>query len=100
MDATVVAHRETILHLAHKHGARAVRVFGSAARGKVKAGSDIDILVVMDSDRSLLDRIALQQDLEDALGRPVDVVNEAALPARIRDRVLEETIALEGATQE
>jgi hypothetical protein len=54
----------------------------------------------MDSDRSLLDRIALQQDLEDALGRPVDVVNEAALPARIRDRVLEETIALEGATQE
>jgi predicted nucleotidyltransferase len=77
-----------ILKLARQHGASNVRVFGSVARGQATEESDLDLLVDLEPDRSLLDRIALIQDLEDALGISVDVVTEKALHPAIRDRIL------------
>ncbi len=47
--------REAILQLASRHGASEVRVFGSVARGDAGEGSDVDFLVDMGADRSLLD---------------------------------------------
>lgn len=67
-------YREEILRLAADHGARNVRLFGSVARGQATAHSDLDMLVDFEAGRSLLDRIALIQDLEDLLGIKVDVV--------------------------
>ncbi len=81
-------HRVTILRLARRHGARDVRVFGSVARGEATPDSDLDLLVTFEPSRSLLDRIALIQDLEDALGVPVDVVTENGLHPLIRDEIL------------
>jgi predicted nucleotidyltransferase len=42
----------------------------------------------------LLSYAALKQDLEDLLGMPVDVVDEAGLHPRIRERVLQEAVPL------
>jgi len=42
----------------------------------------------------MLDQIALWQDLEDLLGRKVDLVTESALHRLIRDQVLEEAVPL------
>ena len=50
----------------------------------------MDLLVELEPGRSLLDHVALLQDLEDMLLRKVDVVNEKALHHSIRDRVLRE----------
>lgn len=86
--------REEILRVAARHGARNVRVFGSAARGEADEESDVDFLVELDSERSLLDHVALLQDLEDILGRKVDVVTESALHWYIRDRVKKEATPL------
>jgi hypothetical protein len=69
-------------------------VFGSAARGEAGAESDVDILVDLDADRSLLDLGGLLMDLQDLLGRKVDVVTENALHWYIRDRVLQEALPL------
>lgn len=82
--------REDILGIAQRYGARNVRIFGSAIHGEDNAQSDVDMLVNFDSGRSLLDHVALMQDLEDLLGRKVDVVSERALHWYIRDRVLKE----------
>ncbi len=82
--------REEILRIAARYGARNVRVFGSAARGESKPDSDIDILVEWEAGRSLLDHVALMQDLEDLLGVKVDVVTKDALHRYIRDEVLAE----------
>lgn len=82
--------REEILRIAKEHGAHNIRIFGSVARGDDNSKSDIDLLVEMEPNRSLIDHIALWQDLEDLLGRKVDVVNEKALHWYIRDRVLKE----------
>jgi len=88
-------HRRAILKLAREHGARNVRIFGSAARGDVTTNSDVDVLVEMEEGRSLVDHLALKQDLEDRLGQDVDLVTEASLHPRIRERVLREAISLE-----
>lgn len=82
--------RQTILTFARQHGARNVRVFGSVARSQATGASDLDLLVELDPDRSLLDRIALIQDLEDILGISVDVVTVKALHPAIREKVLEQ----------
>jgi hypothetical protein len=86
--------REEILRIAAEHGARNIRVFGSAARGEAGPESDIDFLIELEPDRSLLDHVALLQDLEDALGRKVDVVTEKGLHWYIRDRVKREAVPL------
>jgi predicted nucleotidyltransferase len=85
---------DEVLQIAASYGARNVRIFGSLARGEAGPDSDIDILVNLDSGRSLLDIIALKQDLEDLLGCEVDVVTEEAISPYIREQVLKETVSL------
>jgi uncharacterized protein len=86
--------RDDILRLATQHGASNVRVFGSVVRGESGPDSDIDLLVEFDDDRSLMDHVALIQDLEDLLGCPVDVVTDNSLHWYIRDCILDEAAAL------
>lgn len=86
--------REEILRLAARHGAANVRVFGSAARGEATQDSDVDFLIDLAPDRSLLDLSALLLDLRDLLGCEVDVLTEASLHPEIRDRVLREAVPL------
>jgi len=88
------AKREEILNIAAKHGAYNVRIFGSVARGEADKESDVDILVELGPDRSLLDLGGFLTDLEDLLGCRVDVVTEKGLRPRLRDRVLQEAVPL------
>lgn len=86
--------REEILRIAAKHGARNVRVFGSAATGELREGSDVDILVDLDPGRSLLDLAALMLELQELLGRPVDIGTAKGLKPRYRQRILSEAVPL------
>lgn len=86
--------RQEVLELAAKHGAKNVRLFGSVARGEADSASDIDFLVEFESGRSLLDLGGLVMDLQELLGREVDVLTEKGLRARIRERVLKEAVPL------
>lgn len=82
--------REIILETARNYGANNLRVFGSVARGDESLTSDIDMLVDLEPGRSLLDQIALKQDLEDLLGRSVDILTEPSLHWFIRERIVHE----------
>lgn len=84
-----------IQRVARSHGARSVRVFGSRARGEARPDSDLDLLVQLEVGRSLLDLIAIKQDLEDLLDCTVDVVTEAGLSPYLRDRILAEARPLD-----
>ena len=94
IDDLIARNRDEILRIAALYGARNVRVFGSVACGEARADSDLDLLVQLDPGYSLLDLIAIKQDLEDMLGCKVDVVTEAAISPYIRERVLEEATSL------
>src|SRR5438094_938166 len=94
LEELLKAKREDILRVAAEYGAYNVRVFGSVARGEADSESDIDLLVNMEPDRSLLDLGGLLMDLQDLLGCKVDVVTEDGLRDRIRERVLREAVSL------
>ncbi len=80
--------RDAILGLAAKYGSSNVRVFGSVAAGEADEASDVDFLVDMEPGRSLFDLGGLLMDLQDLLGRDVDVVTEPALHRYIREKVM------------
>ena len=94
LDAALQRNREAILRLAARHGVCNVRVFGSASRSETGADSDLDFLVDLEPERCLLNLGALLMDLQDLLGRKVDLVTEKALHWYIRDRVLSEATPL------
>jgi uncharacterized protein len=85
--------RGEILEIAAANGARNIRVFGSVVRGRARPDSDIDFLVEFEPGRGVLDLSGLILDLQDALGREVDVV-EISEPSRIADRILREAVFL------
>jgi predicted nucleotidyltransferase len=76
------------------HGMRNVRVFGSVARGDDRRDSDLDLLVDVEPGRTLLDVIGLEQDLEELLGRKVDVLTEGGLSPYLQQRILAEASSL------
>ena len=84
--------RDEILKIAAKHGASNVRIFGSFARDEGHPKSDVDFLLELEAHRSLIEHVALIQDLEKLLGRPVDVVEPSGLHWSIRDKVLAEAV--------
>jgi len=94
IDEILKNKRDEILKISHRYGAKNIRIFGSIVRGEIKEKSDVDFLIELESDRSLLDIIAMRQDLEDLLDCKVDVVTEAAISPYIRDEVLGQVVRL------
>ena len=86
--------RAAILAIAAKHGVRRVRVFGSFARGDASEESDLDLLIEAGPCTPPWFPGGLLVDLEEVLGRRVDVAEENTLHPLIRDRVLHEAIPL------
>ncbi|MTF38321.1 nucleotidyltransferase family protein [Cyanobacterium aponinum UTEX 3222] len=87
--------REEIIKIASKHGAYNVRVFGSVARGEADEKSDIDFLIDYDIDKiTPWFPVRLIRELENLLGKKVDVVTVNGLKQRIKERVLQEAINL------
>ena len=94
IDDLIATHREEILRICAKHGAINVRVFGSFARGEVTPESDLDLLIDGGPGRTPFFPGGLLMDLQDLLGRKVDIVTKDALHWYIRERVLKEAIPL------
>ena len=63
--------RAEIVLIAKVNGATRVRIFGSFERGMARTDSNLDLLLDLEPGRHLLDLVAIKQDLEDLLGRPV-----------------------------
>jgi hypothetical protein len=83
--------REEILRIAEKHGAQNVRIFGSVVHGEATEASDIDLLVDPTERTSPWFPAGLIADLEELLGRQVDVVTPDGLYWLLRRRILKES---------
>ncbi|MBL8163870.1 MAG: nucleotidyltransferase family protein [Anaerolineae bacterium] len=92
---TLRSQRDDILRLAERYGISNIRVFGSVARGEARLDSDIDLLVDQDWTRLTgWGGMGFVVELEDLLGRHVDVATPEELKPRIRQRVLREAVPL------
>jgi len=90
----IAARRDDILRIAARHGARNIRLFGSVARGDAGPESDVDFLVDVGPEHSAFFPGGLVADLEDLLGRRVDVVEPDGLHPLVRDRILRDAVAV------
>ncbi|NPV58385.1 MAG: nucleotidyltransferase family protein [Actinobacteria bacterium] len=79
-----------ILPILDKHDVIRASVFGSVARGEDDEKSDLDILVELSGDKSLLDLAGLKIELEEILGRNVDVLTYESLHPLLKTRILSE----------
>ena len=87
-------HKHQIEEIGERYGVSNVRIFGSVANGRATESSDLDLLVAIESGRSLLDIIGFEIDVSEMLGCPVDVVSERALKPALAKEVLQETFVL------
>jgi predicted nucleotidyltransferase len=83
-------HLTQIHEIALRHHVSGVRVFGAAVHGDDTAGSDQDLLVNTLPGTTLFDLGGLQDELQELLGVPVDVLTLKDLPAKCRDIALQE----------
>jgi hypothetical protein len=89
---TINTIKKKILPLLKKYGVVKASLFGSFVRGEARKDSDIDILVEF-SDRenkTLLDLIGLELDLEELLNRKVDVLTYASVHPLLKDYIFKE----------
>ncbi len=86
--------KETIRETLIRKGADFVALFGSFARGDEKSGSDIDILVNFKSPVSLFDHAGIEMELEEKVGRKVDLVTRNALSKYLRPFIMNDLVTL------
>ena len=86
--------REKIRPTLIKYKVKKAGIFGSVVRGEAKLDSDIDILVEIEDRMSLLDFVGLKLELEEVLGRKVDLGEFSTIKSIIKEQVLKETVSI------
>jgi predicted nucleotidyltransferase len=90
MNSYIEQMKESILPILRRYGVSKAALFGSIVKNQIQPESDIDILVQIDNDISLLDFVGLKIELEETLNRNVDLVEYDTIKPLIRDRILKE----------
>ncbi len=87
--------KKKTLPILKKYDLKRSGVFGSVVRGELGEDSDVDILVEIERDDiSLLDFVGIKLELEEVLGRKVDLVEYATIKPLLKERILEEEIPI------
>jgi predicted nucleotidyltransferase len=94
MEKSIRNIKKKIIPILKRYGVKRAAIFGSFVRKEAKKSSDIDILVEIEKDISLLDFVGLKLEIEETLGRKVDLVEYVTLKPFIKERVLEEQLAI------
>ena len=86
--------KKKIIPILKRHGVTRAGIFGSVVRGEETKESDIDVLVEIESRMSLLDFVGLKLELEDALGKRVDLGEYSTIKPIIKAQILSEEVAI------
>lgn len=88
-DKTIEPFKSKIIPILKKYNVKKAGIFGSYARGENRKNSDIDIVIQPPKGMGLgFVRIAL--DLEDSLGKKVDLLTYKSIHSLIRKKILNE----------
>lgn len=91
---TIEEIKDKVIPILKRYGVKRAAIFGSLARGEAKITSDVDILVEIESDISLLDFVGLKIEIEEALGGKVDLVEYSTIKPLIKERILSEQVVI------
>ena len=86
--------KQIIRPILRKWGVNKASLFGSYVRGQAKENSDVDVLVELDDELSILDFSELKQEIEDAIDKKVDLVEFCTIKPLLKDRILKEQVPI------
>jgi len=86
--------KEAVISILVKNGVRKAAFFGSVARGTATIDSDIDLLIEFEGDKSLLDLAGLKIEIEETLGKEIDLLTYDSLHPLLKDRILKEQVVI------
>lgn len=86
--------KQKILPILHRYNIKKAGLFGSCVRGEMSETSDIDILVEIEDDISLLDFVGIKLELEDVLRTKVDLIEYNTIKPLLKERILAEQVVI------
>ncbi len=94
MNSHIEEVKNKILPILQNYGVKRAGLFGSCVRNEMMKDSDIDILVEIEKDISLLDFVGLKLEIEDVLKRKVDLVEYNTIKPLLKERILSEQVII------
>ncbi len=94
MNSHIEEVKNKILPILQNYGVKRAGLFGSCVRNEMMKDSDIDILVEIEKDISLLDFVGLKLEIEDVLKRKVDLVEYNTIKPLRKERILSEQVII------
>lgn len=92
---TIEKIKNSVIPILKKYGIQRASLFGSAGRNEATETSDVDILVeITDSHMSLLAFTGLKLELEEALGKKVDLGEYETVKPAIKEHVMQEQVSI------
>lgn len=86
--------KRKILPILQRYGVKKIGLFGSCIREEMREDSDIDILVEIEDDISLLEFVGVKLEIEEALGKEIDLVEYNTIKPLLRERILKEQVVI------
>ena len=93
-NMTIAQIKEKAAPVLKKYGVESASVFGSAARGEDTPDSDVDILIAVGEKMGVYEFVGLQFELEETLGRKVDLVSKAAVNKHIKPYITKDLVSI------
>lgn len=94
MASDIKTIKQKVLPILKRHKVNRAALFGSCISGTMKKDSDIDILVDIKKNISLLDFVGIKLELEESLNRKVDLVEYNTIKPLLRDRIMKEQVKI------
>lgn len=88
--------KQKITPILSRYNVKSASVFGSAARGEARSDSDVDVLIELHEPLGLFKLAKLNYELEDALGKKVDLVKKNAIKPSFKESILQNAIYVYG----
>lgn len=82
--------QKKIVPILKRQGVSRAALFGSVARGEENSQSDIDLLIQLKKGKTLFHIVRLKSELEETLGKKVDLVEYDAIRPLLKDSILSE----------
>ena len=96
MNTTLLSDERQLQDYCRKNDIGFMGIFGSFARGEAKSGSDIDILIDFEHQKSLMEIGGIQYDLQSKLGCPVDFTSRKNIKPELKKYILRDLKVLYG----
>ena len=94
MGMSIEEIKQKILPILKEHNIKKAGLFGSCVRGEMRKDSDIDVLVEIEDDISLLDFVGIKLEIEEALKRKVDLVEYSTIKPLLKEKIIKEQVGI------